>query len=146
MNLDLSEEETTALARLLRDKIDEDRYPLSPRIRTLQDTLDKLEPPPTREPLPPLKVYMRPREQPRREDGVAGEIRARPADDARRRRCGRGPADCMVQELPASRRARSGGDGCSIRRPDDRARIGKQSLRTASSGVLPVPRRGPRTL
>jgi hypothetical protein len=36
MHLDLGDEETTALARLLRDAIDGDRYPLSPRMQTLR--------------------------------------------------------------------------------------------------------------
>jgi hypothetical protein len=35
--------------------------PLSRRIRTLQGILDKLDPPPVCEPLPPLKVYAPPR-------------------------------------------------------------------------------------
>jgi hypothetical protein len=61
MNLDLSEDETTALARLLRNTIDKDRYTLSPRIRTLQGILDKLVPPAIRESLPPPKVYAPPR-------------------------------------------------------------------------------------
>ena len=60
MNLDLSDEESRALAQLLRP-IDDDRYPLSPRIRTLQGILDKLHPPPARAPLPPLKTYAPPR-------------------------------------------------------------------------------------
>ncbi len=61
MNLDLSDDETAALTRLLRDTIDGDRHPLSPRIQTLKAILDKIEPPPVREPLPPLKVYAPPR-------------------------------------------------------------------------------------
>jgi hypothetical protein len=61
MNLDLSGDETCALTRLLRKAIDEDRYPLSHRIRTVQGILDKLDPPPAREPLPPLKIYEPPR-------------------------------------------------------------------------------------
>ena len=40
MHFDLSYIETAALTRLLRDKIDNDRYPLSPRIRALQGILD----------------------------------------------------------------------------------------------------------
>lgn len=46
MKLDLTDEETAALARLLRNTIDADRYPLSPRVRTWQAILDKIEPPP----------------------------------------------------------------------------------------------------
>jgi hypothetical protein len=61
MHLDLTDNETVALARLLRKTIDDDRYPLSPRVRTLQQILDKIEPPPAHEPLPPLKTYEPPR-------------------------------------------------------------------------------------
>jgi hypothetical protein len=61
MTLDLSDEESAALLRELDDIIDNDRYPFSPRIRTLTAIRDKLRPPPVREPLPPLKVYAPPR-------------------------------------------------------------------------------------
>jgi hypothetical protein len=61
MMLDLTEEETDALGRLLRRTIRDDRYPLSPRIQTLKAVLDKLRPEPVREPLPPPKVYAPPR-------------------------------------------------------------------------------------
>jgi hypothetical protein len=57
MHLDLSDDESVALARLLRKAIDEDRYPLSPRVRMLQGIVDKIEPPPAREPASPLKTY-----------------------------------------------------------------------------------------
>ena len=61
MILDLSDEETAALARLLRQTIDDDRYPLSPRIMLLKGILAKIRPEPLREPLPPLKHYEPPR-------------------------------------------------------------------------------------
>ena len=61
MMLDLTEEETDALARLLRRTIDADRYPLSPRIQTMKAILSKIRPEPVREPLPPPKVYAPPR-------------------------------------------------------------------------------------
>jgi hypothetical protein len=61
MQLDLTDEETAALTRLLTNTIDADRYPLSPRIQTLKAVLDKIETPPVREPLPPPKVYAPPR-------------------------------------------------------------------------------------
>jgi hypothetical protein len=61
MTLDLTEDETAALARLLTNTIDADRYPLSSRIRTLQEIRDKIRPEPKREPLPPLKRYEPPR-------------------------------------------------------------------------------------
>jgi hypothetical protein len=44
MTLDLTDEETAALARLLRRAIDDDRYPLSPRVVPLKAILAKLEP------------------------------------------------------------------------------------------------------
>jgi hypothetical protein len=56
MMLDLTDEETDALARLLSRTIDNDRYPLSPRVQTLKGILAKLRPEPVREPLPPPKV------------------------------------------------------------------------------------------
>jgi hypothetical protein len=59
--LDLTQEETDALARLLRRTIDDDRYPLSPHIQTLKAVLDQIRPGPVREPLPSLKVYAPPR-------------------------------------------------------------------------------------
>jgi hypothetical protein len=61
MILDLTDEETAALARLLSQTIDADRYPLSPRIQTLKRILRKIRPEPAREPLPPLKHYEPPR-------------------------------------------------------------------------------------
>ena len=61
MNLDLSDEETAALAQELHDIVENDRYPFSPRIRTLRGILAKLRPEPVREPLPLPKVYAPPR-------------------------------------------------------------------------------------
>jgi hypothetical protein len=53
----MTDEETAALGRVLRDTIDADRYPLSPRVQRLKGILNKLRPQPVREPLPPLKRY-----------------------------------------------------------------------------------------
>jgi hypothetical protein len=61
MNLDLTDEESAALLRELDRVIDADRYPFSPRIRTLTAIRDKLRPPPVREPLPALRHYAPPR-------------------------------------------------------------------------------------
>jgi hypothetical protein len=61
MTLDLTEEETAALARLLTTTIDADRYPLSPRIQLLKGMLAKIRPEPAREPLPERKHYEPPR-------------------------------------------------------------------------------------
>jgi hypothetical protein len=61
MQLDLNDEETATLTRLLTNTIDADRYPLSPRIQTLKAILGKIRPEPTREPLPPSKMYAPPR-------------------------------------------------------------------------------------
>jgi hypothetical protein len=69
MQLDLSAPETAALARLLSNTIDADRYPLSPRIQTLKAILGKIRPEPAREPLPPLKHYEPPRATGKRRRG-----------------------------------------------------------------------------
>jgi hypothetical protein len=61
MNVDLSDEESAALAQELHDIVESDRYPFSARIRTLRAILAKLRPEPVREPLPPPKVYAPPR-------------------------------------------------------------------------------------
>jgi hypothetical protein len=61
MHLDLSDEETAALVRELRDIVGGDKFPLSPRIRTLRAILGKLRPEPVREPLPRPKVYAPPK-------------------------------------------------------------------------------------
>jgi hypothetical protein len=66
MHLDLSDDEAAALAQELRAIVENDRYPLSPRIRTLRDILAQLRPEPVREPLPPPKVYAPPRAVTRR--------------------------------------------------------------------------------
>src|SRR5437868_1673131 len=44
MMLDLTDDETDALATLLRRTIDDDRYPLSPRVQTLKGILAKIRP------------------------------------------------------------------------------------------------------
>jgi hypothetical protein len=48
---------SAALTRELHDIVESDRYPFSPRIRTLRAILAKLRPEPVREPLPPPKRY-----------------------------------------------------------------------------------------
>jgi hypothetical protein len=53
----------------LRRVIADDRYPFSRRIHTLQGILDKLAPPPVREPSPPPKVYAPPRAKPSQRRG-----------------------------------------------------------------------------
>jgi hypothetical protein len=72
MKLDLTEEEAAALLAELDRIIDNDRYPLSPRIQILKNILAKIRPEPAHEPPPPLKHYDLPR-----------------ATAARRRRAGR---------------------------------------------------------
>ena len=69
MTLDLTGEESAARAALLRRMIADDRYPLSPRIRVLQSILDRIEPPPVREPLPPLRHDAPPRAKASRRRG-----------------------------------------------------------------------------
>jgi hypothetical protein len=69
MDLHLSDEEAAALLRELDRVIDNDRYPFSPRIRTLTVIRDKIRPPPAREPLPPLRSYAPPRAKASRRRG-----------------------------------------------------------------------------
>jgi hypothetical protein len=61
MNLELSDDEKAALLRELDRIIDDDRYPLSPRIVMLKAIRAKLRPEPLREPLPPIKHYEPPK-------------------------------------------------------------------------------------
>jgi len=69
MILDLTEDETAAVAMLLRRTIDDDRYPLSPRIQVLRAVLNKIHPEPERPPLPLVRVYAPPRVGARRRRG-----------------------------------------------------------------------------
>jgi hypothetical protein len=57
MNRELNDEQVAALARLLSRTIDDDRYPLSPRIVALKEILGQLWRDPEREPLPPRRHY-----------------------------------------------------------------------------------------
>jgi hypothetical protein len=57
MNLQLTDEQTGALEGELRDIVDNDRYPFSPRIRILREILHMIRPEPAREPLLPLRHY-----------------------------------------------------------------------------------------
>lgn len=61
MTLDLNDDETAVLTRLLTSTIDADRYPLSPRISDLEGSSQKDPTEPMREPLSPPKVYAPPR-------------------------------------------------------------------------------------
>jgi hypothetical protein len=60
-HLDLSDDEAAALIQEVHNTVRNDRYPFSPRIRTLRAILAKLRPEPVRKPLPPPKVYAPPR-------------------------------------------------------------------------------------
>jgi hypothetical protein len=57
MTLDLNDDETAVLADELHNIIENDRYPLSPRILTLKAILAKIRPEPARKPLPPLQHF-----------------------------------------------------------------------------------------
>ena len=62
MKLDLTDEEATALFGALDRIIDNDRYFLSPRIKTLKAIRGKIRPEPVRQPLSPQpKHYDSPR-------------------------------------------------------------------------------------
>jgi hypothetical protein len=60
MNLELTDEQTEALIRELNNIVQNDHYPLSPRILLLKEILGLLRPEPERLPLPLLKVYAPP--------------------------------------------------------------------------------------
>jgi hypothetical protein len=59
--LDLTDEERAALIRFLREGIDRDRFPLSPRLAPIRAILAKLEPPAPRPPRPDPKTIVPPR-------------------------------------------------------------------------------------
>jgi hypothetical protein len=60
--LPLSGDEKLTLVAALKRLIDEDRYPLSPRVQTLTAILARLQPPkPAPVPLPPRRHYAPPR-------------------------------------------------------------------------------------
>ena len=56
-NLELTEVQKEALIRELSQIVQNDRYPLSPRIVVLREILGQLRPEPAREPLPPRQHY-----------------------------------------------------------------------------------------
>jgi hypothetical protein len=93
MSLELDPEEERALVAELRRLIADDRYPLSRRIRMLQGILDKLVPPPVREPLPPPEVYARQAEPASR---PPVKPLHRPAGDARQHHRCPCAAHCLV--------------------------------------------------
>jgi hypothetical protein len=58
MKLDLTDDETQALVEHVKRAIDNDPYPLSPRLAPLKAILAKLDPPePRPEALPPLRGW-----------------------------------------------------------------------------------------
>jgi hypothetical protein len=59
-HLDVTADEAATLAQELHTIVENDRYPLSRRIRALREILNKLRAEPVREPLPPPKVYAPP--------------------------------------------------------------------------------------
>ena len=68
MDLDLTDEEITTLLRELDRIIENDRFPLSPRVQTLKQIRAKIRPERMREPLPPPKHFEQPRAARRRRD------------------------------------------------------------------------------
>jgi len=57
LNTNLTEEDRADLARILRDVIDADRYPFSPKVRRLKELLEKIDP----EPKPDVTPHPPPR-------------------------------------------------------------------------------------
>ena len=62
MALELSDEQKLALVALLTRSIANDRYPSSPRVRTLRDILSKLDPKPPAQPSLAPKAHALPEE------------------------------------------------------------------------------------
>jgi len=128
MDLKLTDEQAAALIRELSNIVQNDRYPLSPRIVTLKEILGLLRPEPKRAAAaapPPPKIYAPP---------TKGRWRAHAAGDSRKVKPYRGPlmtlgndAAARVQlvvwckALLAPLRARPGRDGQTLRGRDDRA-------------------------
>jgi hypothetical protein len=77
MQLDLTDEETAALAQELHNTVENNRYPFSHRIRALRAILAKLRPEPVREPLPPPKAYAPPRAKAARRRRALGVAKGR---------------------------------------------------------------------
>ena len=106
-----------ALAQLLQRTIENERYPLSPRLVLLKAVAPNLQPTQSQlKPCPPLKP------------GDADELLPRPTDDPRQRRCRQGPADRVVSQLRLSGRARRWRNGGALRPRDDRHSIGTLAL------------------
>ena len=61
MNLELSDAEAEALTQELAGIVQNNRYPLSPRVQMLRGVRGKLRPEPVRERLPPPKQHEPPR-------------------------------------------------------------------------------------
>ena len=75
----LTDDEKTALLALLKRTINDDRYPLSPRIGTLKGILAKLQPPkPAPTPLLPPRHYAPPRVTAKQRRGRAAAAPVRP--------------------------------------------------------------------
>src|SRR6266850_3350539 len=72
MNVELTDEEATALLRELDGLIDGDRYFMSQRIKTLRAIRAKIRSEPVREPLPPPPSRMRHRGRRRGRDAGRG--------------------------------------------------------------------------
>jgi len=107
-NFDLTDEEKLALAAELRRTIAEDRYPLSPRVRTPQSILDRLDPRPAHDPAPPLKRYEPPWKG--RVSDTKFKSSPGPPGDTRRHSEGSPLIDRLVPRLPTSGRARPSRD------------------------------------
>jgi hypothetical protein len=66
MKLELTDKQTATLLDELGRIIENDRFPLSPRIQTLKEIRALIRPEPAREPSPPPRQYAPPRAKGRR--------------------------------------------------------------------------------
>jgi hypothetical protein len=80
MTLDLTDDETQVLVQHLKHAIDNDPYPLSPRLLRQKAILAKLRPEPIHEPWPPPKVYAPPPAARGPRPAARGQKAAGPAD------------------------------------------------------------------
>jgi hypothetical protein len=118
----ISDEQTALLERELTAIIDGDRYFLSPRIQTLREIRNMIRPEPVRESLPRAEALRAAPKGPIPKKRL-GEVRTPPADDPRERGGCSGAVHRLAQGVPPSSRARSRGNGATIRPRDSRSRL-----------------------
>jgi hypothetical protein len=130
VHLDLSDEETATRVREIHDIIESDKFPFSPRVRSLRAILGNLGRSRCGSP------YGHRRSMRRRgsfaEGAAAGEILPWTASHTRQHGESSSPVDRLVQGLPTPGRARPGRDGGALRCRNYRTGLGRKA------GLRPV--------